>query len=259
MEQYIKDFVSVVIPAYNCTAYIALAIDSALGQQVPLEVIVVDDCSTDDLPGLMTRYREDSRVRYVRNEKNLGVAKTRNRGVSLARGEYVAFLDADDYWAQGKLRLQLERIRQKQAVICSTARELMTPEGQLTGYVLPVKEDITYRDMLRQNHIGCSSVLIKTSVAREFPMHHDDAHEDYLMWLEVFEKYRYGCAINEPLLKYRLSTTGKSGNKLHSARLTYRTYRYHGLGRLRTLVCFCSYACYGVKKYARYLWKRGAL
>ena len=259
MEQYIKDFVSVVIPAYNCTAYIALAIDSALGQQVPLEVIVVDDCSTDDLPGLITRYREDSRVRYVRNEKNLGVAKTRNRGVSLARGEYVAFLDADDYWAQGKLRLQLDRIRQKQAVICSTAREMMTPEGRLTGFVLPVKEDLTYRDMLRQNYIGCSSVLIKTSVAREFPMHHDDAHEDYLMWLEVFQKYGYGCAINEPLLKYRLSNTGKSGNKLHSARLTYRTYRYHGLGRLRTLVCFCSYACYGVKKYARYLWKRGAL
>lgn len=259
MEQYIKDFVSVVIPAYNCTAYIALAIDSALGQQVPLEVIVVDDCSTDDLPGLITRYREDSRVRYVRNEKNLGVAKTRNRGVSLARGEYVAFLDADDYWAQGKLRLQLDRIRQKQAVICSTAREMMTPEGRLTGFVLPVKEDLTYRDMLRQNYIGCSSVLIKTSVAREFPMHHDDAHEDYLMWLEVFQKYRYGCAINQPLLKYRLSTSGKSGNKLHSARLTYRTYRYHGLGRLRTLVCFCSYACYGVKKYARYLWKRGAL
>lgn len=259
MEQYIKDFVSVVIPAYNCTAYIALAIDSALGQQVPLEVIVVDDCSTDDLPGLITRYREDSRVRYVRNEKNLGVAKTRNRGVSLARGEYVAFLDADDYWAQGKLRLQLERIREKHAVICSTAREMMTPEGRLTGFVLPVKEDLTYRDMLRQNYIGCSSVLIKTSVAREFPMHHDDAHEDYLMWLEVFQKYGYGCAINEPLLKYRLSNTGKSGNKLHSARLTYRTYRYHGLGRLRTLVCFCSYACYGVKKYARYLWKRGAL
>ena len=259
MEQYIRDFVSVVIPAYNCTAYIALAIDSVLGQQVPLEVIVVDDCSTDDLPGLITRYREDSRVRYVRNEKNLGVAKTRNRGVSLARGEYVAFLDADDYWAQGKLRLQLERIREKHAVICSTAREMMTPEGRLTGFVLPVKEDLTYRDMLRQNYIGCSSVLIKTSVAREFPMHHDDAHEDYLMWLEVFQKYGYGCAINEPLLKYRLSNTGKSGNKLHSARLTYRTYRYHGLGRLKTLVCFCSYACYGVKKYARYLWKRGAV
>ena len=259
MEQYIKDFVSVVIPAYNCTAYIALAIDSVLGQQVPLEVIVVDDCSTDDLPGLITRYREDSRVRYVRNQENLGVAKTRNRGVSLARGEYVAFLDADDYWAQGKLRLQLERIREKHAVICSTAREMMTPEGRLTGFVLPVKEDLTYRDMLRQNYIGCSSVLIKTSVAREFPMHHDDAHEDYLMWLEVFQKYGYGCAINEPLLKYRLSNTGKSGNKLHSARLTYRTYRYHGLGRLRTLVCFCSYACYGVKKYARYLWKRGAV
>ena len=59
MDELRKDFVSVVIPAYNCTPYIAQAIDSALGQQVPLEVIVVDDCSTDDLPGLMTRYKSD--------------------------------------------------------------------------------------------------------------------------------------------------------------------------------------------------------
>lgn len=259
MDELRKDFVSVVIPAYNRTPYITQAIDSALGQQVPLEVIVVDDCSTDDLPGLMTRYREEPRVIYVRNEENLGVARTRNRGVSLAQGEYVAFLDADDYWAEGKLRLQLERIREKNAVICSTARELMTPEGQLTGFVLPVKEDITYQDMLRQNHIGCSSVLIKTQVAREFPMHHDDAHEDYLMWLEVFQKYRYGCAINQPLLKYRLSTTGKSGNKLHSARLTYRTYRYHGFGRFKALMCFSSYALCGVQKYFGFFRKRGAL
>ena len=128
MEQYIKDFVSVVSPAYNCTAYIALASDSALAQQVPLEVIVVDDCSTDDLPGLMTRYREEPRVRYVRNQENLGVAKTRNRGVSLARGEYVAFLDPDDYWAQGTLRLHLQRIRQQHADICSTSPAMLTPE-----------------------------------------------------------------------------------------------------------------------------------
>ena len=258
MDELVKDFVSVVIPAYNCTPYIAQAIDSALGQQVPLEVIVVDDCSTDDLPGLMTRYREEPRVIYVRNEKNLGVAQTRNRGVALAKGEYVAFLDADDYWAEGKLPLQLDKIREKKAVICSTARELMTPDGKLTGFVLPVKEDLTYRDMLRQNHIGCSSVLIKTAVAREFPMHHDDAHEDYLMWLEVFQKYRYGCAVNQPLLKYRLSNTGKSGSKLHSARLTYRTYRYNGFGRIKALLCFSSYALYGVKKYFGFFRKRGA-
>ena len=241
--------VSVIMPAYNCASYIERSLDSALCQDVPLEVIVINDCSKDNLDRVMQPYINDSRVRYLKNERNMGVAETRNRGVSLARGEYIAFLDADDLWSKDKLRRQLELMREKNTVICSTARELMTPDGKLTGYIIPVKEEYTYHDIKTHNQINCSSVLIRTDVAKEFPMHHDDGHEDYLMWLEVLKKYHRGCAINEPLLKYRISMTGKSGTKWNSAKMTFRTYRYMGYGPIRTAFYFACYAINGVKKW----------
>lgn len=241
--------VSVIIPAHNCANFIHRALDSALAQDVPLEVIVVNDCSKDDLDAVMQAYLADPRIRYLKNETNLGAAGSRNCGVREARGEYVAFLDADDYWAPEKLKKQLARMEQTDAVLCSTARELVKPDGTLTGYIIPVKTEFTYRDLQMHNEINCSSVLMKTQIAREFPMHNDECHEDYLMWLEVLQKYGKGCAINEPLLKYRVSNTGKSGSKLHSAKMTYLTYRNMGFGFFKSILCFLSYALHGVRKY----------
>lgn len=241
--------VSVVIPAYNSANRIHLALDSALAQDVPLEIIVINDCSRDNLDEVMERYLQFPQIRYFKNPENLRVAATRNRGVSLARGAYVAFLDSDDYWEKGKLQKQLALLAETGAVMCSTARELMNPDGSLTGHIIPVQTEYTYRDLLRQNPINCSSVVIRTAVAREFPMHHDDAHEDYLMWLEVLEKYGRCCAINEPLLKYRVTSTGESGTKLNSARMTFMTYRYKGFGFFRSMLYFVSYAFHGFRKY----------
>ena len=241
--------VSVIMPAYNCANFISHALESALSQDVPMEIIVINDCSKDDLDRVMQQYADRPEIRYLKNEENLGVAATRNKGVSLARGEYVAFLDADDIWGEGKLKKQLKLIREKGTVLCSTARELMKPDGTLTGYIIPVKTKFSFEDLRLHNQINCSSVLMKTEVAKEFPMHHDDSHEDYLMWLEVLEKYGNGCAINEPLLKYRISDTGKSGSKLNSARMTFMTYRYMGFGFFRSVLYFISYAFNGLRKY----------
>ena len=140
-------------------------------------------------------------------------------------------------------------------VICSTARELMDMDGKLTGHIIPVKPQITYGNLLLSNRINCSSVVIRTEVAREFPMHNDDSHEDYLMWLEVLRKYRTACAVNEPLLKYRISSTGKSGSKWNSAKMTFMTYRYMGFGMIRSCVYFIGYAFHGLQKYFFWLLK----
>lgn len=241
--------VSVIIPAYNCAKTVQKAIDSALSQDVSLEVLVLNDCSKESLEEVMQPYAEEERVRYIENEKNLGAAETRNRGVKLAKGEYIAFLDADDYWAEGKLKKQLALIEKTGCVLCSTARELMQPDGTLSGYTMPVPEHFTFKSLCKGNVINCSSVLIRRDAALEFPMEHEDCHEDYLMWLRVLEKYGEGCAVNEPLLKYRVSNTGKSGSKLHSSLLAWRTYRYMGFSLPRSVYYFLHYAFGGVKKY----------
>lgn len=241
--------ISVVIPAYNCSETIIQTIDSVLAQDVKSEIIVVDDCSTDNTAEIISEYINNGLVTYIKNESNKGVAFSRNRGVTLAKGKYIAFLDADDLWAEGKLKKQLDLMENNQSVLCATGRELINPDGSSTGRIIPIKEIIAYGDLLKQNPINCSSVLIKTEVALEFPMHSDDCHEDYIMWLEVLSKYKTACGINEPLLKYRMSNKGKSGNKLQSAKMTYMVYRKIGFNRFKALWCFCHYAFNGVKKY----------
>ena len=185
--------VSVVIPAYNCEKSIAKSIDSALIQDVSLEIIVIDDCSKDNLDEVMASYGDNDQIRYIKNKQNSGAAKTRNKGVKLAKGEYIAFLDADDYWDEGKLTKQLRLMEETQTVLCSTARELMSSDGKLTGKIISVKPIITYKDLLKHNSINCSSVVVKTEVAKEFPMchedSHEDSHEDYITWLQILKKY----------------------------------------------------------------------
>lgn len=244
-----KILVSVVIPAHNCAPVICRAVDSALMQDVPLEVIVINDFSCDNLTEVMEKYKDDGRVKYFINEKNLGASGTRNKGVSLAEGEFVAFLDADDWWREGKLKRQLELMAKTGAVLCTTARELVDSEGKSLGRIIPVKEEISYRELLRHNSITTSAVLVKKEVAAQFPMHHEDSHEDYIMWLEILQKYHFACGINEALTLYTASTTGKSGNKLKSAMMTLKVYKYMGFGPVKSLCCFCSYAWNGVKKH----------
>ncbi len=241
--------VSVCIPCYNAEKTLRQAIDSALKQDVDVEIIAVNDCSTDGTGKILEEYCCDSRVRVLTNTENLGASGSRNRAVAEAKGHYVAYLDADDMWDERKLSRQIRLLEQTGHCLCCTGRELMTPEGRLTGRTIGVKSRITYRDLLKMNSINCSSVVMPTKLARQFPMAHEDGHEDYITWLKLLRKMGPADGINEPLLKYRLSSSGKSGSKLHSARMTFRSYRYAGIGPLRSLFCFASYAFLGTGKY----------
>ena len=239
------------MPAFRCADTITRAIDSALRQEVEVEIIVVNDASPEDLDAVMATYAQDERVRYVKNPVNLGAAASRNKGVELAQGEYVAFLDADDCWREGKLLHQITLMEQEDVVLSSTARELMSSDGEPTGHIIPVKSSLKYKDLLRHNPIACSSVVLRTEVAREFPMEHEDSHEDYIAWMRILKKYQKAVGVNEPYLLYQYSNTGKSGSKGKSAKMTFRAYRYMGFGYVKSMLCFVAYAFHGVWKYSK--------
>ena len=105
-----KTVVSVIIPSYNGAKYIKDAIDSVLSQNVSLEIIFINDFSNDNTDEIMEEYtKKYDNIVYLKNKKSLGVSKTRNKGVALAKGKYIAFLDVDDFWEAGKLIKQIDR------------------------------------------------------------------------------------------------------------------------------------------------------
>ncbi len=248
--------VSVIMPVRNGAGVIGRAIDSVQAQRVPLELIVINDASADDTDGIVRAYRDgwrdlaDKRLVYIENRENLGAAASRNLGVSLAEAPWVAFLDADDWWTEDKLERQLKLLEREGRVLCSTARELMDAGGNSLGRVIHVRETVSYHDLLFGNSINCSSVVVRTDVMRAFPMEYEDSHEDYIAWLRILKACGPACAIDEPLLKYRMSAGSKSGNKLRSAAMTFRVYRHLGFNPVSSVFMFISYAVHGVIKYA---------
>ena len=124
------DQISVVIPLYNKAPYIARALNSVLAQErLPEEIIVVDDGSTDGGGDLVKQFK-DPLIRLIRQE-NQGVSAARNRGISLAKGELIAFLDADDTWQPGFLKVISEmRELYPQAGIYGTAYDVINPKGK---------------------------------------------------------------------------------------------------------------------------------
>ena len=146
-ESLTPALVSVVIPCYNTERYLAEALESALGQSYhPLEIIVVDDGSTDGSARVAERFGD--RIRWIARD-HCGIAGTRNHGVTLARGEFLAFLDADDVWTRDKTERQMSRFDQDPTlgVVAGEVEQFMSPEleNELEGTIQYVTGTIPVR------------------------------------------------------------------------------------------------------------------
>ena len=195
--------VSVVIPVHNGAEYIGPAIESVLGQTwSDLEVIVVDDGSTDDTPEVVRRY--DARVRCVRQD-NRGVAAARNRGIAESRARYVAFLDADDLWRPEKLARQMRALRESpRGRVCATAFQVV--DEQLRPLEVRGGEHGVTRDLLlRGNVVGTPSTVVGERALFEAAGGFDPALSqcaDWDMWIRLSTRTEFLC-LAELLVLYR--------------------------------------------------------
>jgi teichuronic acid biosynthesis glycosyltransferase TuaG len=212
-------------------------------------LLVIDDDSTDKtinvVSGMSTA---DSRIIIVQNNKNQGVASTRNRGLELARGKYIAFLDSDDIWMPFKLEKQLELMERTKTDLCYTSYEFIDNRGTQVGKHYYVPELVNYRGLLRENVIGLSTVLLRHSSLEA--MRFDDRwfHEDYVMWLELLRNGKTAMGLPEVMVHYR--TGGRSANKLKAAENRWLIYRKaENLKVLTSTYYMLRYFLAALKKY----------
>lgn len=251
MSNLIEDYpsISVIIPTYNSAKTIQETLDGVLAQNVGLEVIVMNDASTDHTLEILESYQD--KIKVFTAEKNQGVAASRYQGIRHAKHDWIAFCDSDDVWKEGKLKHQLKVCLETNAVLCATARELIDEGGQSLNRIIEVHDIITYDDMLKTNSINNSSILMKKEVALEVPLFDSSLHEDYLMWLTILKKHQIARGINIPYVRYRVSTTSKSGNKLKSAIMHFKSQRAFKIPLFKVVLNMIPYTYHGFKKHGR--------
>jgi glycosyltransferase involved in cell wall biosynthesis len=200
--------VSVIIPTRNRWAMLSrAALPTALAQRdVDLEIVVVDDGSTDETPAQLAG-ATDRRLRVVRRERSGGMAVARNAGIEVARGEWIAFLDDDDLWAPRKLRTQVDAARAAGAGFAYAGVIAVDEQGRaLADLFLPTADELASK-LLRACVVpaGCSNVVVKADVLRELEGFDERfAHvADWDLWLRLVDRVG-GVACSEVLVAYVL-------------------------------------------------------
>lgn len=248
----ITPVVSVIIPAYNAEKYIMDAINSVRSQTFEdWELIVIDDCSTDSTCSVVESMAlVDGRIRLVKNETNIGVAEARNYGLELCKGSYAAFLDSDDIWYPEKLEKQLEQIYKEDADIVFTSYDVIDADGNKTksGYIVP--EKVTYDELLKENVIGCSTVLMSKKIFGKHRFSAEFYHEDYVLWLDLLSVGIKAVGCPQILAAWRLLENSRSFNKRGAAMERWKIYRNHcKLPVIKSIALMCAYAKAALKKY----------
>ena len=254
MENKTTPLVSVIMPAYNAAPFIEEAIGSVLAQTVSdLELIVIDDCSTDDTRDKIARMAEqDGRIRFLENEENMGVARTRNRGLGLCRGEYVALLDSDDYWKPGMLEKMIRRARETGADIIYCSYELVDELGKKLCNDFIVPPATTFRESIIRSVITCSSALVTARLAKENRFPTNMYHEDIALWFQLLRDGTQARGVPEVLAAYRQRANSRAGNKLTSACRRWVIYRKHlKMNVVQSVSLMIRYAYYGILKFKR--------
>lgn len=207
-----RPLVSAVIPAYNSERFLPLAITSVLAQTyAPMECIVVDDGSRDGTARVAASFGD--RVRYIRQD-NAGASAARNTGIEAARGEYIAFLDSDDYWMATKVENQMAGIAREPDLVLLASGFEPEPLGDASSLHVPHGEAFRpealevfngLKQLLRDSYLGTSTVLARTDALRAIGGFDTSLPiaEDLDLYFRLCKDHRYAL-LRQPLVGKRL-------------------------------------------------------
>lgn len=212
----IKELVSIVVPVYNSAEII---------KRIALD---------------------DQRIKYHKQDQKSGAAVARNKGIELAQGQYIAFLDSDDYWLHDKLQRELDLMIGMNCSIVYAATQMIDENDQKLGDYTPVPEWTDYKHLLKRTVIATSTVLLNMEKVGMFSMPLRRSGQDYDTWLLLLRRIDKAYGINEPLVLYRISPKSLSSNKFKSIKQVFDIQtKDEGLNSIYAgynTLCFILYA-----------------
>jgi glycosyltransferase involved in cell wall biosynthesis len=191
----------------------------------------------------------DSRFKVINLPRNSGAAIARNKGIELALGKYIAFLDADDLWLPQKLEKQVNLLENSSYNFTFSSYSLVDELGKPKGNFIIPKEEVTYKDLLKTCSIGCLTAMYNQESLGKLYMENLEKRQDYTLWLKILKKEN-AVGLTEVLAQYRISQNSLSANKFDAAMFQWLVYRkIEQLGFFKALYYFTHYAFRGFLKY----------
>jgi len=219
--------VSIIIPYYKKKDYIKKTINSILKQTYKkFEIIIINDEPGELSKNILSFLKKkDSRIKIINNKKNIGAGKSRNKGINIAKGKYIAFIDSDDLWKKNKLLKQIEFMRKKNIEISHTSYEIIDDDLVTRG--TRQAKLMNYKKLIKSCDIGLSTVIIKKSLIKNLRFPNLKTKEDYVLWLEIAKKGKTIHALNTKLTQWRKSKNSLSSSVVRKLTDGYYVYRHH--------------------------------
>ena len=221
-----SNLVSIIMPSYNTGRFIKETIESVLAQSYSdWELMIVDDCSTDNTDDVVGQYLADARIRYIKNEAHSGVAVSRNRALREAKGKWIAFLDSDDLWEPEKLEKQLAFMQDNNCRFSYTNYVEINEDSSPNGKRVTGPKRITKHGMYNYCWVGCLTVMYDAEAIGLIQIEDIKKNNDYAMWLKISQKA--DChLLDQTLARYRRRSGSVSNHRyITLIKWHYKLYR----------------------------------
>ena len=217
---------SIIIAYYKKKQFFEETINSILNQTYSnFEVILVyDDVDEGELNFVIKILSRLPRYKIIINKKNIGAGLSRNKAIHFAKGQYIAFCDADDLWHKKKLEVQISFMMKKKINFCHTSYKIINNFGNIIGY-FKIAKKLNYKDLLKSCDIATSSVVINKSILKNLSFSNFTTKEDYALWLKIAKKENELYGINNNLLLWRSVKNSLSDSFFQKLFDAFRIYR----------------------------------
>lgn len=220
------DLISVIVPYYKKKEYIKKTIDSVINQSYKkIEVIIIyDDEDITELNFIKNFVKKDKRIKLIINKKNLGVGETRNKGIKIAKGKYISFIDADDIWKKNKLKIQINFMKKKGIKFSHTSYDVIDINDRIIGSRKAKSYD-NFLNLSRSCDIGLSTVILKKEIFfKDLKFPKIKTKEDFVLWLKILKKGIKIFSLDKNLVKWRKSKNSLSSSTFQKLKDGFKVY-----------------------------------
>jgi len=223
-----KILVSLIMPYFKKKLFFRKSLNSVLNQSFKnYEIIIIyDDDNQDDLQFIKKIIKKKKFIKLIVNKKNIGVGLSRNKGINIAKGKYIAFLDCDDVWKKNKLEKQIEFMKKNNSKFCHTNYYLIDEDSKSYG-LIKVKKELSYSKLMNSCDIGLSTVLMEKKLLLNCKFPNLKTKEDYALWLKLAKSSIKIEGLNLNLAYWRNSQNSLSSSLVQKFLDAFRVYYFY--------------------------------